>query len=92
MNVTLSERTEALVRERVESGRYTDPETVIEQALRLLKERDELDDLRTLVAEADAEIERGEVVAWTPDLFDRLLQEARESAQRGDRIPDHVKP
>jgi antitoxin ParD1/3/4 len=80
MNVTLTQQTEALVRERVASGRYPDPEAVIEQVLRLLQERDALDELRALVAEADAEVERGEVIDWTPDLFDQLRREAAEAA------------
>jgi putative addiction module CopG family antidote len=78
MHVTLTQQTEALVRERVASGRYADPETVIEQAVRLLQARDRLDELRMLVAEADAEVERGEVTEWTPEMFDQLRREAAE--------------
>ena len=88
----MSDNLFALVRERVASGRYADPETVIEQAVRLLQTRDKLDDLRALVAEADDEFERGEVVEWTPEMFDQLRLEAAEAAQRGEPLPAHVHP
>jgi putative addiction module CopG family antidote len=92
MSVTLTQQTEALIRERLASGRYRDPETVVEQAVRLLDARDKLDELRALVAEADAEIERGEIVEWTPGLFEELRREATEAALRDDPVPSHVRP
>ncbi len=92
MNISLHPRWAALVRKKIESGRFTDASAVVEEALRLLDERDRLDRLRVAVDVAAAEIERGEVVEWTPDFFDRLKQEAAEATRRGLPVPDDVKP
>ena len=92
MGISLDPRVEAMVREKVGSGRYPDATAVVEEALRLLDERDRLDWLRTAIDAADAEVERGEVVDWTPDFFDRLQQEAREDVQNGLPVPDDLKP
>jgi putative addiction module CopG family antidote len=83
---------EALIRERVESGRYTDDAAVLDEALRLLEERDRLEYLRALVDEADAAIARGEVIEWTPDFMDRLSREADEANRDGVPVDDHVLP
>jgi hypothetical protein len=48
--------------------------------------------LRVLIAEADAALERGEVVEWTPDLFARLKQEADDARVRGIPVSQHVRP
>jgi hypothetical protein len=46
-------------------------------------ERDRLNALRASLAEADAQIDRGECVLWTPDLLVELTREADELARRG---------
>jgi antitoxin ParD1/3/4 len=92
MTVTLSPELEALIRQKVESGRFNDPVEVIEEALLQMDERDRLADLRALIAEAEEEFARGEFVAWTPDLMDRLIRESEENSRNGVPIPDHVKP
>ena len=55
IQVVLRPELEALVNERVQSGRYATAEAVIEDALQLLKKRDEAEDhLETLLEEAEA--------------------------------------
>ena len=66
MNVSLTNKLEALVQEKVRSGMYRSASEVIREALRLLKERDELREvrlaeLRKEVAVGLAQAERGEV-------------------------------
>lgn len=92
MTLTLPPHLEAFVRERVESGRYADGAAVIDEALRLLEDHEKIERLRALIAEAEAEVARGELIAWTPDLFERLKREADEDNLNGVPIPDHVKP
>jgi antitoxin ParD1/3/4 len=65
MNVSLTEELEAMVQEKVRSGMYNSASEVIRQALRLLKEQDQLrqmrlEELRKEIALGVAEIDRGE--------------------------------
>jgi antitoxin ParD1/3/4 len=57
MNVSLTPELEALVAEKVESGRYTSASEVIREALRLLEEQDQLRQKRLL--EVKRKIDRG---------------------------------
>lgn len=88
MTVTLTPEMEAMIRERVASGRYADDAAVIDEALRLLEERDKLEHLRALVDAADAEMARGEGIEWTPDFFAQLKREAADANRDGVPIPD----
>jgi len=68
MNVSLTPRLEALIREKVESGLYGNASEVVREALRLLEARDteyqrKLDRLR-------AELAKGEEAAATGDVIE----------------------
>lgn len=65
MNISLTKELEAVVDQRVRSGRYGSASEVVREALRLLEERDRLRELRVLelkrdVAAGVAELDRGE--------------------------------
>jgi putative addiction module CopG family antidote len=92
MNIQLSPEAEALIRELVERGDYDDAETVVDEALRILVERDQYARLKTAIAVGIEQYERGEMIPWTPDYFDRLKREAAELARSGKPIKDEVKP
>ncbi len=92
LTVILSQQLEALVREKVDSGRYADPNAVVEEALRLLDDRDRLERLRAEIALGLEDIERGEVVDFTPELWDQLIREAEEDERNGVPIDDPVLP
>ena len=92
MVIQLSPETEAQVREFFERGGYDDPGAVLEEALRVLKERDQLARLRELIAVADEQAARGQVVQWTPDFLDRLKREAAENVRLGKPFRDEVIP
>src|SRR5437016_3781015 len=67
MDVSLTPELERLVAERVQSGRYSSPGEVIGEALRLLQERDELqqarlEELRREIAEGVQQADRGELI------------------------------
>ena len=76
MNVSLTPELEALIQERVRSGRYTSASEVVREALRLLEDRDELQRLRL------AEL-RSQVAAGLESLD-------RGQARDGDEVIDEI--
>lgn len=93
MNVSLTPQIEALVRQQVETGRYTNASDVVRAALRLLEERDRrLQWLRAEIAIGDEQIARGELIDFTPERLEQIKREARENASSGKPIKDAVKP
>jgi putative addiction module CopG family antidote len=84
---------EESIQQKVASGDYDDPSEVIRAALSLLEIRDQrLAEVRALVAEGLASVERGEVRELTPELMEQISQEASELARRGVPPPPHVCP
>jgi putative addiction module CopG family antidote len=81
----------ALIRQNVESGGYLDADEVIREALRLLDEHDRKR-LRAELQIGFDQIERGELVDFTPELLDQLVRESEENARNGKPIKDAVKP
>ena len=92
MAIQLSPEAEAQVREFVERGSYPDPDAVLDEALRVLRERDQLARLRELIAVAEEQAARGQVKELTPDLLDRLKREAAENVRMGKPFRDEVSP
>jgi putative addiction module CopG family antidote len=92
MSIQLSPETAARIQELVERGDYDDPEAVIDEALRVLMERDQYARLKAAITVGVEQYERGEMIPWTPDYFDRLKREAAELARSGKPIKDEVKP
>jgi antitoxin ParD1/3/4 len=78
MIVSLTPELEQLVEEKVSSGLYNSPSEVIQEALRLLRERDELKEMRR--AELRREIARGLEAAERGELIsgDEVFKELRE--------------
>ena len=71
MHVSLTTELERLVREKVESGYYSNASEVIRDALRMMVQRDhaqnaELAMIREAVAPAIEEAERGDTVDFDP--------------------------
>ena len=93
MPIQLTPETEALIREKVDSGRYATADEVIEVALRLLAVREQhTQQLRASIAEGLAAIERGEGVELTPELMDEIDREIDERLRRGERPNPDVCP
>lgn len=92
MIVTLTPQAEALIRERIERGDARSAETLIEDALEALRDRETLDNLRAAIASGDAQYAAGKVKTWTPETIERLKQEAMANVQNGKPIKDDVKP
>ena len=92
MTVTLPPRLEAIVEAKVESGQYDDAQAVIEEAFRLLEERDRPEYLRAATAKGLAQIERGEEIEYTPALRDQRWESAMRKFREGQRPKADVLP
>jgi antitoxin ParD1/3/4 len=85
MNVSLTPELERLVEAKVQSGLYRSSSEVVEDALRLLEQRDlDLQELRARMDESLAELDRGDIVdgeEFMQRVLDELdLQEANRKA------------
>ena len=66
MNIYLGKHFDAMIREKVASGRYANGSEVVREALHRMEINDEkLERLRAKIAEADASFERGEGIEIT---------------------------
>lgn len=92
MNISLTPRLEAMIREKVESGLYNNSSEVVREALRLMERQDRQEQLRAAIAVGLEEFERGELVEWTTDSLDRLTREAEEEERQGVPIRRDVLP
>ena len=92
MSVTLTPKLEAMIRERVESGRYHDATEVIHEAMRRLEEHERLEHLRALLEVGRQEELRGELITYTPELMDEIYREAEEMLLRGEEPNPDVCP
>lgn len=83
MTITLSPRAEAMIRERLQSGRYASADQVIEEAVTLLEARERFERLRASLIEADEQTRAGKILEWTPELRQRIREEAMATAHKG---------
>ena len=89
MPIQLPPRAEAVIREKVTSGLYENPEQAIEAAVRLLEDHDRrLERLRAAIAKGDV----GEAIPWTPELMDEISREAEARWRRGEKPNPDVCP
>lgn len=88
MTVTLTPQIETLVRQKVDVGLYATADKVIEEALRLLDERDRRQRLRAALAEG----EKGPGIPFTPELLEEIDREVDERVRRGDKPSPDVCP
>ena len=83
MNVSLARELEAMVNEKLQSGHYNSPSEVVNEALRLLRNHDELRRIRLEELRRDVQVgidqaDRGEVVPkdWAAFNADRGARRA----------------
>jgi antitoxin ParD1/3/4 len=88
MNIYLGKHFEEFIRTQVESGRYANASEVVREALRRQEIYEtKLGQLRVLLAEADADLERGDVIAVTDvrafieEIRDRAIERAKAKEQ-----------
>ena len=87
MSVILTPELEAMIRERVDSGRYHDASDVVQEALRLLEEHERLEHLRALLEVGRQDDLRGDLATCTPELMDNIYRRAEEALLRNEE-PD----
>ena len=92
MNVSLTPELEAMIRQRVESGRYTNASDVLREALRLLEEREKVEHLRSLLAVGLEDECRGALVEFTPEYMNNLHRRTEEAFRRGEKPKPNVCP
>ena len=90
MAIVLTPEAEALVRQQVENGRFSNVDDALLAAIELLAAQGRQERLRTLIAEGWEQAEHGELTEVTPEYWDRLQAEADEADLRGDPISSHV--
>ena len=85
MNIYLGKHFEAMIREKVESGRYANASEVVREALRLYESNElKLERLRAKIDEGLASIERGDVIeiddldAYFDDLMRRVVKRTEQ--------------
>ena len=83
MDITLTPETEAVIRKKVADGRFANASDVVAPAVMLLDDQDRLEYLRRLVDEADQQVRDGKTMAWSPELRQRLREEAGELVRQG---------
>jgi antitoxin ParD1/3/4 len=78
MNVSLTPELEKIVAERVGSGRYASASEVIREALRLLEERDQLNQLREEVRRGLEHLDQGRHRPFDDQALNRIKRQGRE--------------
>ena len=84
MNIYLGKHFEEFIRKQVESGRYANASEVVREALRLYEDNEvKLERLREMLAEAEADFERGDFIevtdvrAYIEGIRDRAIERAK---------------
>jgi antitoxin ParD1/3/4 len=80
MNVSLTPELEKIVAERVASGRYASASEVIREALRLLDERDQLNQLRQDVRRGLEQLDQGRHQPFDSKAVERIKRRGRQQA------------
>jgi antitoxin ParD1/3/4 len=78
MNVSLTPELEKIVAERVASGRYASASEVIREALRLLDERDQLNQLRQDVHRGLEQLDQGQHRPFDHQVVERIKRQGRQ--------------
>ena len=89
INVNLTPRLEAMIRQKVETGLYNNSSEVVREAPRLLGEKDRL---KSAIAVGDAQYARGETILFTPELVEEMKWDAVRMAEAGEQPDPDVRP
>lgn len=80
MNVSLTPELEEIVAARVSSGRYASASEVIREALRLLEERDQLNQLRKELRLGLEQLDQGQHRPFDAKAVERIKHQGRKRA------------
>jgi Arc/MetJ-type ribon-helix-helix transcriptional regulator len=76
----------------VATGHYADATDAVQRAVDLLAEQEKLKRLRALIQVGIDEEERGEIVEYTPELRQKIREEARLLALSNEELDPDVLP
>ena len=80
------------VKELVETGAYPDSESAVRDAFRLLREHRLREQLNAKLANAFAQVDRGDVVDLNAETRERIIREGHAKYERGDKLNPDVLP
>lgn len=87
MNINFSSSEESYINEMIKSGEYPTPDNLVREAVRLMYERDKR--LKAALEEGDRALEAGDYEEYTPELLERLDNEAvKRAAGKSTPNPD----
>ena len=93
MVIQVSPKLEAKIEELIASGEYADAGEVIDKAVELLEERErKLTRLRQHLAEGEEDELNGNLVDFTPELWEEIKESARRRARASEKPGAHVCP
>ena len=92
MDIHLNDTFAMIVRDKIIAGDFSDPVEVVEAALAFMDKRDRrLAWLRAEIDKGMKSYEENGGIEWTPELRDRLIEEAIEHARQGKPANDALK-
>lgn len=93
MHVNLSPEMEGYIKNKVASGFYGNATEVIRDAIRRMQGEDErVTAWQAAIAKGESQLDRGEGVAYTPELMERLTQSAITTMHSDQPINPDVLP
>ena len=95
MNVVFPPVDEEYLKNKVDSGFYSNITEAVRDAVRRMREDDEkrkLEALRAALAIGLEQAERRELIPYSLDFMDSAMKSALENAQRGKPVKDEIKP
>lgn len=92
MQIRLTPELQAKIGAIISHGRYLDAESVIDQALELLAEYEDLRALRSKLQASRDQFQAGESREYTEELFEQLKTSAFERYRAGERAPLDAQP
>lgn len=89
MNINFAPIDEAYIKDKVESGCYSNATEMIRDAVRKMRENDEQHSvLLAALMVGEQQVVAGQVKPYTSALFNQIKRNARAKAQRGEK-PNH---
>jgi antitoxin ParD1/3/4 len=93
MHVNLSSEMETYIKGKVASGFYGNATEVIRDAIRRMQAAEShMVEWKAAIAKGEAQLDRGEGAAYTPELMDSITQSAIRSMNNGQAINPDVLP
>lgn len=86
MQINLGELYEKFIDDEVKTGLYNNADEVVREALKRLKEEKKkrrVEHIHELIAVGEKQIKKGKTVRYSPDLMDRITEEALNESKSG---------